>query len=101
MSNVAFLKDYDQSLVEVFDKAEPYAPMIAFSLKTASGSTAQPHIDLGDMRKRLIPLPRLNEQFRIISFLTKSDSRQICLKGLFQEIKLLPQISSNQFSKKH
>lgn len=50
-------------------------PRVAHQLRNASGSTAQPHLYLGDLRSLRVPVPSLDEQDRVLLTLDEYLSR--------------------------
>jgi len=76
--NIAVVRPNDKILsqyLEIFLNS----PSVQQILKTSSGSSAQPHIYLTDLKLTRIELPNLNEQAEIIKIVSKylNDTRQI------------------------
>ncbi len=59
----------NEAMLSSFLKAALDAPGPQTVMQSASGSTAQPHLYLGDLRELTIPVPPLAEQRRIVAII--------------------------------
>jgi type I restriction enzyme S subunit len=65
--NLAAVRPVPGSVSVRFLQAVLESPLYQEIIRSASGSTAQPHLYLGDLRAIAIPLPPHNEQRRIVN----------------------------------